>query len=41
MLARVRPGLDLEKKKGLNLKSFLEISSFLERQIRYPDTSAS
>jgi len=29
------------KKKGLNLKSFLEISIFLEKPIRYPDTVAS
>lgn len=29
------------KKKGLKLKSFREISIFLEKRIRYPDTVAS
>nr|YP_009679079.1 RNA polymerase betasubunit [Teucrium mascatense]QDF64435.1 RNA polymerase betasubunit [Teucrium mascatense] len=35
-----RAGPSGEKKKELNLKSFLEISIFLERRIRYPDIMA-
>ena len=39
--SRLRGLVRMERKKGLNLKYFLEISSFLEKQIRYLNTLAS